>query len=660
VSLLAVPTAGRPATDVERPGRGRVAPGPGSLPAAVGLVTLVAGLAAGSPALVLLAMTAVAAGALGGRLPMDLAVPAGALALLLLAVCSGLVAGVLDVDLLAFPWLLASVYLVLAVAVLAWAARRTPPPRQPAAPHSRWFRLVHLPAVVALVTGLLQAASLGTAKSWSFWGTDLSRHMTVVARLQTDGSLDYAVWPYPRGLHMLAALASVPGAPVADPGRLMGYDLQLWSALTWFALALMICTATALAVRMATALGLHPAVGPVAALLVGAGALLTNTFVLSFVFLGAAPSLAAVAVLHGIPLTLLAARGRGHRLATTTLTCAAATVALAHLWQALVLAPVVAWAVLAAPDLLRVGRDLRQSRTRRPLLLAVLGAGVLAVLAAPPVLGVSQTAGLSYAAVPGELAGDPWRLLVPGLVAVAVLAVVRRRDAWARACAATTVGMLAATAALLRGTEHPLDLDQYYPQKSAWFLALFLAPVLAVGSAAVAVACARWGWALLGRTGRFATVLRATAAATVFGPLLALLLGYLVGVEASTVTAWHRAVPATDSRAPTREMSALRYDVALRYGAPGRDEVVVPWFVGEAPFDQFGTRTISLLLWFQTGQPEIRGDGDVCRDIIQVAGSRRAVVISQMPPARVREAMAFGGCAGRARVEHVPMTGYVG
>ena len=92
-------------------------------------------------------------------------------------------------------------------------------------------------------------------------------------------------------MHMLAGLVSVPGPPLDDPVALMGYDLQAdGGRLTWFAVALDALDRRRLhAPVRAGDLGLPAYLPEASACLLGAGGLLTNTFLLSFVYLGAVP-----------------------------------------------------------------------------------------------------------------------------------------------------------------------------------------------------------------------------------------------------------------------------------------------------------------------------------------------------------------------------------
>ena len=84
------------------------------------------------------------------------------------------------------------------------------------------------------------------------------------------------------------------GAPLDEPGRLLGYDLRLVAGLTWLALALVLWTGASLAVRIGRRYRTAPAAlfrtsRPSSS----ARRALTNTFLNGFVFLGAAASLLA-------------------------------------------------------------------------------------------------------------------------------------------------------------------------------------------------------------------------------------------------------------------------------------------------------------------------------------------------------------------------------
>jgi hypothetical protein len=65
-------------------------------------------------------------------------------------------------------------------------------------------------------------------------------------------------------------------------------------------------------------------------------------------------------------------------------------------------------------------------------------------------------------------------------------------------------------------------------------------------------------------------------------------------------------------------------------------------------FDPYGTRIVSGLLSFLTGQPEIAGDlPDICTTVRLVAGERPAVVLSK------------GGCTAQVSVVHLDLSHHV-
>jgi hypothetical protein len=631
--------------------------------AVVALALVGGGVAASSPSVILLGLVATGSALANERLPLDVAIPSAAIALLLVAVAAGLAADAVGVDLLSHPGGLATAYVLVSLAVVIRSLTSLPRVvTREGAP--RWSAIAkasvpYVPALVALGTGVAQAAVPGLAKSWALWATDVPRHMTTIELLQRDGRLDYSTSGYPRGLHMLAALASVPTIPRSGSVQLLDYDLRLASALTWFALALMLLVGAALAVRVARALGLAPTVGAGAALLVGAGAMLTNTFLLSFVYMGAAPSLFAVAVLQWIPLTLLVSERNDRRLAVVTVACAVAAAALAHLWQALVTAPVAAWVLVVGVGLLR-RRARGWSRTEVDALrVAVPVAVLLAAVSVPPVFGVQREAGLGYAAVPGHLSGVPWHLLLPCLVSLLVVIYLGRRSVGVLCCLGVAAGLVVTVVVILRATGRPTDLDQYYPQKAAWFLALFLAPLLSVVFVGAMRAALRGVWRLSRLAGSHAFVVRTVVIGLLIGPVAAAWLGYLIGVQSVALTTWTPARHSTPgSTTPTDELSAVRYDIAARFGTMKGSRVVVPWVIGEAPYDSYGTLTVSLLLNFLTGQPQVQGGHTACDFVRAVAGDRPALIISQLPRKAVRDSMAKGGCQGEAAVLHVPNVGY--
>ena len=647
-ALVDLTPATRSAAGGPRAASGRAA-------AAAGVALVLAGTLVPNPVLILLGLATSCTALLLRWLPLDLAVPAAALSMTTAAITAGMVAAALDVDLLARPWFLVVLYLTLSACVLL-ATLTLAGRRHPSCLHRRgWLALA--PVAVAASTGVLQAFSVDVAKSWSFWGTDLARHMTYLSEIQRAGALDYTGVGYPRGLHMLTAFVSVPGAPVQDPTALLGYDLRLVAAVTWLSVALLLWTGAVLTIRLGRSLGLTGRVAACAALLFGSVALLTDTFIHVFVYMGSAPSLLAVVVMWSLALAATDRPAWTDRLPVVAVASTFAAMLLAHLWQALIIVPVVALVTYAIPRLGRVAADARCSDSWRRLLANTPWAVVALALAVPPLAGIQSAGGTALARTLAEVPPGPWRLLVPALVCLALL-VRHLHHTGVRLFLGSTVGLLAATAVLLHSAGSGFDLTQYYPTKALWFLTIFLGPLLALGATAGVLAAARTTWRLLGRTGSAARVLRTTALAVTVAVVGALWLPTVLGSGAATMAAWQRAE--ADSAAGQVERktnwSGHRYDLARRYGPAYPRDVVVPYFVGYSTvFDQPGTRLVSELLTFQTGQPEVTGDGvDICEKVASVAGTSSAVVISKLSPDQVRLDMANNGCPGRAPVVHVP------
>jgi hypothetical protein len=621
--------------------------------AVVGLVLVLTGLAARNPTLLLLGLTSVTAALAATRLPVDLAVPAAAMALLVAATSAGRAANAVGVDLLGQPVILALLYLAYAGGVTWRVLRRLASPRQPRG-GPRWWAFA--PAFVAVATGLLQAVSVAVARSWAFYGTDLIHHMTNVEVLQHRGSLDYAASQYPQGFHMLAALGSVPGAPLDDPDRLLGYDLRLVAGLTWLALALVLWTGASLTVRIGRRLSAPAGVPDIAAVVLGCGALLMNTFLNGFVFLGAAASLLGVVALWIVPLAALDDRSGRPQLGYLVIVGCLSAACLGNLWQPLVLAPACAVLLLVGTQLpgltsrLRTRAGVRRAVRFVPWMILALLVGAMPVLAGG---GAGGLAGV--AAIPGHFPGDPWRLLVPGVCCAAML-VRRWREPWARLLLGSAIGLLGTWLVLLRGSSY--QIEQWYPVKAAWFEALLLAPLLAVGVTWLGFTAARSAARAIDRMGPNTFVVRATGGALAVGVAFAFWLPMLLGQGSLLAMTWHAAPlsPQSTSRGAVPNWSAEHYDLVTKYQPAAGGRVVVPYFLGySAVADSKGTRLVSALLDFVTGQPEIAGDGrDVCMAIEVVAGDRPAVVLSKLPRSMVRADLTSHGCAGRVGIIQVP------
>lgn len=603
---------------------------PRVVPAVAGLVLVAAALVWGSPVGLLVGLVVSATSVARRWLPLDLAVPSAALACVAAALTAGLLASVTGASLLAHPVALVIVFLLGAVLAVADAVRR---PAAAVVDGTRHGWIAYLPAGLAAAIAWVQAATVWTATSWSFVGTDMAQHMLMLEELQRTGRLDYSAGGYPRALHMLLALVSGPSMPAQDPAALLPYDLRLMSAATWLAFALMLGGAATVTLRLARLLATRDAVAVGAASACCAGLLLLNPLVLSFVYMGAAPSLVAIVALWAIPLAALELDRRGvPRVTPALLVVSVLSVALlANLWQPLVVAPVVALLVAVA---------LRRPRTsgaipRRSLLL-LLGVGTLAVaLVAPAVLAVARAQGLATAAVAGTIDPVPLPLLVGGVACTALLA--RRWTTTTRALLGTAAGLAVMAAVLLLGSGRA-DVSQYYVVKSLWFLCLALLPVTAAVGAPVVVGVVSVGWHSLGRLGSMARLSRAFVVAS----SVALVVSFLLPIEAVVGSA---ALDTVTTQEPTT-VSSRAYTTAVAYAMRYAPALAVPVELGSGPFpDRLATKVTSELLAFLTGQPENAGRAlDVCVDVRTVAGPRPAVVITTLDPAVLAPVMRAGGC----------------
>jgi hypothetical protein len=208
------------------------------------------------------------------------------------------------------------------------------------------------------------------------------------------------------------------------------------------------------------------------------------------------------------------------------------------------------------------------------------------------------------------------------------------------------------TGALLRWAGAGVDISQYYPKKSLWFAAVFLAPLSALMLAKASEMITRPAWRRTGEL-RYAFVLRSSVIAVLCAVVLAGWLPWRIGAGIASVNTLQ---PASDGSFAQPNRSAQRFDIAIHYGREHAPLAIVPFYVGSSSIlDPYGTRMVSSLLAFQTGQKQIRRDPDsVCTAISVVAGQREAVVISKLPRERVLANMARFGCVGRAEVLMVP------
>jgi hypothetical protein len=628
---------------------------------AAGLVVVLAGVAFLNPVLVLCALVLTTTALLMRRLSWDLALPAAVILLLAISTIVAVAAGLLDVDLLGAPWMLASLYVLYAGAGAFWCRRASGNLLTSPAPGGGYAWAAYASAAIAGAIGLAQSFFERMPVSWAFQGTDLAQHMILLQDVQRTGSLDYSVNGYPRAFHMLMAFASVPNAPLDHPLALLSYDMRLMAATTWLSLALVLWAGTTLALRLGDARGMARPVSVGAAALFGAGLLLTNSFVVSFVYMGAASSLLAVVVIFVLPLTALGLNTRRRRLIVIPSVAATSVMLLAHLWQPLIVVPLLAIATYAGPAL-RSGRSMFRVRSShglgRPFALVTAAAVVMLAVASVPVLSVQTAGGVALASTAGELPSVPWVVLVLGLAVAAWMIVRDLPRGSSRLHLGSVAGLLVATAVMLRGANHGFDLTSYYPMKALWFLTIVLAPILALVTVDLGCRVLRPFWRGLARLGgltrlcRFAFV--ACLSALAFAFCLPLLLG-----NASTTWGSLARFPLTRGHtdpASSGAVSAERFDVATRYATRYAPATTVPVAVGlSTGWDQFGPFIVSKLISFQTGQPQTGGQtGAVCADVaLATAGSKHAVVITQMDPQALRDIMKSKGC-GDVPVVRIP------
>jgi hypothetical protein len=632
---------------VEPPPQPGAAPGPrrthrSYAPAGGTAAATAAGLALGTPVLVLIGAAAAVGLVLRRWLPWDLALPGSVLGLLVAATGAGLVADAVGLDLLAAPALIGAVAAFAVAAAVLTVRRARTGERWPAA--GPWWS--YLPAWAAGAVGLAQTARQDLAATWVLGATDPAQHVLFLGEVQRVGALDYAAEGYPRGLHMLLALVSAPGAPPTASAELLSRDLALYATATWLSYAVVLAMGAAVTLRLGRRLGMSQRLAAAAALLLGAALLLTNSVVDAYVYMGAAPALLALCVMWFLPLLVLA-RGRvpaGMLLVVT----AVAVMLLAHLWQALVVVPPVAlaaWAASRPPGTPAGGGRRGRPRARHAVL--VVGSCALAVAAtAPPLLGVLGDGGLSRAATPGTIVAPPWSVLVLALLLAGGL-VRRWQDPAVRVLLGSGLGLLVVVGLLLAGSGS-MQLGDYYPAKACWFLTVLLAPVVCLGT----VAALPHLRALLARAtdalGRGARVFRVTGAAAV------VILGFAwvaPGVLAEPRMSVRAVAPADDSRFLARQL-----DVAREHATRHAPAMTVPvGIVTDSPFSTAGTYVVSKLIAFQTGQPVTRGrPGSVCEDVEKASAGSRAVVVTDLDVGLLQRLMAAQGCG------EVPVVGLTG
>jgi hypothetical protein len=628
---------------------------------AAGLLCVVAGVLLLNPTLVLCGLVITTTGLLMRWLAWDLALPAAVIGLLVLSTLVAVAGGLLGLDLLVSPWIVASIYVVYGGAAAYWVWRPsvqliTSPP-----PTGGFAWVTYSAAAIAAAIGLAQSFFERMSASWAFEGTDLAQHMILVQQVQRSGSLDYSVFGYPRAFHMLMAFVSVPGPPLDNPLALLSYDMRLVAAATWLALALVLWTGVTLVLRLGAARGAPQSVAVGAAALFGAGALLTNTFVVTFVYMGAAASLLAVAVIFASPLAVLGLDARRRRVVVLPVWAATSVMLLAHLWQPLIMVPPLMLVAYAAPGL----RDVLARATwrrpkenlRRPLALVLAASLVTLAVASVPILSIQSAGGVALAATSGQLPDIPWPVVLLGL-AVAAFMIRDLRRGSTRVYLGSVSGVLLTVAVMLQGANHGFDLHQYYPMKVLWILTILLGPILALAAVDLGWRLLRPVWRRLGGFGPFARISRFALAASLCAVAFAFCLPPLLG---NGSTSWASLARQAPSHGPTDisssgAVSAERFDIAAAYGMRYGHASTVPVAVGlSTGWDHYGPNIVSKLISFQTTQLETAGQvADVCSEVAAVAlGSGSAVVITQMDPDVLRAVMKQNGC-GDVRVVKIP------
>ena len=143
------------------------------------------------------------------------------------------------------------------------------------------------------------------------------------------------------------------------------------------------------------------------------------------------------------------------------------------------------------------------------------------------------------------------------------------------------MGLLATWVVVLHGAG--FQVHQWYPVKAAWFVAVFLAPLLAV----VFTDGTGWAWRHvsqgLSRTGSLAFGLRAGSVGLVAATAFAFWLPPMLGQGSLVHMAWSNAESPSVARSHDRivDWSAEHYDLVTRYQAlAGHAGIVVPYYVG--------------------------------------------------------------------------------
>ena len=595
--------------------------------AVTGVLALAAGLLAAVPALSLVGTVLSATAVARRRTSILEAVPLAATVVLGVAIAIGTAAGLLGVRPVDHGWLVAAVQAALAVAALPLSGTTHHAP----VPRSTLVALV--PAALAALVGALQMASPVRAAGWSLISTDIAEHVVLLGEVQRAGGLEYgADATYPRGLHLLLALASaVRPAPAGSP-ELLRADLALWAAVSWLCFALFLWAAvpvTRAAARAASAPGRVEVLATVAVPWILLGSLDVQV---ALVHLGAAPVLLALVALWLVPLS--AARDLSPPV--QLLIAGTGLLVVAHQWQPLVAGPALAMVWIVWRTVTAAPGGLRALMTS-PLVWTTVA---LAALALPPFLAVSSSSGLEIAGYFGEIPGPPVTVLLLALAAVVSAA----RGRGLSTTLPLAFGLLLAVGVLLAAAGGGLDLSQYYPRKALWLFALFLAPLGAAPATALLWRHAGRLWEWLGGLPSTARLTRiavaAAAAALCFG---------LVAPGTAGPNSILRAASVGGEDFAERRLAIATAD----HAGPG--VVVVPSAVAlSVQAGQPGPFIVSKLLRFRTGQERSFGDpAELCVEVDGVAAGRPSLVITDLDAAVLQEVAERQGC-GPIEVKTLP------
>lgn len=608
--------------------------------ACLGLALVAAGVLSSSPTVTLCGLVMSTAALLASWAQLDLALVAAVFATFIVLTSAAMLAAWMAVDLLALPELLALVYLVYAVVVLAMSARPASRPLTRPVRGGRWVPLAFAPSLVAVVVAFVQQFSDRAAATWAFLSTDLAEHLILLAGVQRSGGLDYAGQAYPRGLHAVVALVSVPRMPRNDPSMLLIYDVRAYAALTWLCLAAMLLAASVIIVRAGDRLSQSSSCTVTVAVVVGLLLLAWRDFVSTFMFLGAGASILASSSIWCLPLAAIATHSARQRALLLPPVLACTVFVLAHSWQALIAAPVVAGAAYAASStvaraLISLGPQVRSWGWRGPL--AALVTLLLLMMSLPPLVSAAVAGGVSIAGLFGLITPVPLWLVVVELLVSLTLA-WRWHSGWARLHLGAVLGLIVATGVLLLGAGNGFQLDQWYPMKSLWMLMLVVTPIAALILSTWISRIWRLVTAWVARLGPAAFVGRVAVASAFWMLSVAFLLPWVIvdRIVVFDVVAFG-AEPGQSER---------RLDIALTQAQLAKPRLVVPIDLGVSPFDGSAAFVVSRLLSFQTGQAENGGRlADACRDIETVADGGDVVVVTTLPAGEVRAAMLKQGCS---------------